>query len=124
MVFNDFPDELDLRDEGTFNNFEYPNHQRERSPLVDAGISCIHGLFLDYMHLVMLGVVKRILKALIQPSIGSKARLSINLRELFGDSLLSLKGCLPSEFARQPRFIDELDFWKATELRKRFFLFF
>ena len=118
VVFNDFEAELVMRSEKIFNEYGYSNHQRSISPLVDAGISCIHGFVLDYMHLVMLGVVKRLLKALLQSSFGSKARLSANQKGLLASSMVSLKGCLPSEFSRQPRSIDELDYWKATEFRQ------
>ncbi len=37
------------------------NHQNGISPLLDYGINCVKGFSLDYMHLVCLGVVKRIL---------------------------------------------------------------
>lgn len=81
VVFNDFQSELCMRSEDVFNNFGYPNHQRSLSPLIDAGISCIHGfdLYLITCTYVMLGVVKRLLKALVQS--GSKAKLSVNQKE-------------------------------------------
>ena len=107
-----------MRSEDAFNTFQYPYHQRSISPFVDAGISCIHGFVLDYMHLVMLGVVKIILKALLQPSLHSKDRLSVNQRELLASSMTSLKGSLPSEFSRQPCSTDEVDYWKATKFRQ------
>ena len=118
VIFNEFPDVLDLRKEEKFCQFEYPEHQRTISPLVGQEISLINGFVLDYMHLVMLGVVRRYLTALVQLSFGSKARLSANQRELLNSHLLSLNGCLPSEFSRQPRPTDELQYWKATEFRQ------
>lgn len=50
-----------LRTDESFNNFEYKEHQTRLSPLVEVGVSCVNGFPLDYMHLVCLGVVKRIL---------------------------------------------------------------
>ena len=46
---------------------------------------------LDYMHLVCLGVTRK---------------------------MLSFAGKMPFEFARHPRSLSDLDRWKATELRQ------
>lgn len=52
---------IPLRSEASLNNFEYKDHQIDISPLINAGIgiACIKSFPLDYMHLVCLGVVKR-----------------------------------------------------------------
>lgn len=55
-----------LRTDEKFQNFEYNDHQLNRSPLLEIGIKSIKGFPLDYMHLVCLGVVKRILMFLKQ----------------------------------------------------------
>ena len=104
------------RTEEKFNQVDYPGHQLGRSPLIDAGIPCI-GLFsLDYMHLVCLGVVKRMLVFLRQgPAV---CKLSFQQRSQISGNLMSLRGKLPSDFARQPRSLLELDRWKATEFRQ------
>ena len=45
-----------------FNNYGYAGkHQVRRSCLTDYGINCINGFPLDYMYLVCLGVVKRLI---------------------------------------------------------------
>ena len=45
-----------------FNNYGYAGkHQVQRSCLIDYGINCINGFPLDYMHLVCLGVMKRLI---------------------------------------------------------------
>jgi hypothetical protein len=49
------------RTDDDFNNMLYPDHQKGRSPLTNHNIPCVSGFCLDYMHLVCLGVVKRIL---------------------------------------------------------------
>nr|XP_047132691.1 uncharacterized protein LOC124811349 [Hydra vulgaris] len=44
-----------------FNTFLYTKHQKSLSPLAQLQISCVSDFILDYMHMVCLGVVRRIL---------------------------------------------------------------
>lgn len=71
---------------------------------------------LDYMHLVLLGVMRKLIHLWLH-----KGPLSVRLssRQVFkiSESLLSLKPYIPIEFARKPRIIQEISRWKATELR-------
>lgn len=104
------------RTEEAFYQMAYKDHQVKTSPLTMAGISCIRQFPLDYMHLVCLGVVRRMLNYMRQ---GPKTcRLSLQHRNIISNNLESLKGQLPREFARQPRGLQELDRWKATEFRQ------
>ena len=107
----------DARKTNEFNNFAYhQDHQKRLTPLVEITKSCIHQFTLDYMHLVCLGVVKRMLTFLKQgPRICKLSNLQ--LQEI-SNHLKSLNGMMPSEFARQPRSLFELDRWKATEYRQ------
>ena len=68
------------------------------------------------MHLVCLGVVKRMLFYL--KSGPKECRLSAGQISEISDSLVYLNGKFPSEFARQPRSLYELERWKATEFRQ------
>ena len=68
--------------------------------------------------MVCLGVVRRMLyyfKGHFRSVFNG--RLSQSSLNEITSRLLSFKGKLPSEFARQPRSLNELDRWKATELR-------
>ena len=115
VVFNN-ASECPHRTEDHFNNQEYSHHQKAKSPLIDAGISCISLFVLDYMHLVCLGVVRRLLRYI---TIGPRyCRLSRVQIEILSDRLIGLNGEMPSEFARQPRSLSDLDRWKATEFRQ------
>ena len=68
------------------------------------------------MHLVCLGVMKRILIFLKQgPRICKLSNFQLNE---IPNNLLSYNGKMPSEFARQPRSLCDLDRWKATEFRQ------
>lgn len=71
---------------------------------------------LDYMHLVCLGAMKRMLIYLWRGPV--TCRLSKVQREQVERNISQLKGALPAEFTRQPRSMEELDRWKATELRQ------
>ena len=113
VVFNDEITEAPRTDDG-FQNSEYENHQVGKSPLIDIGLSCIKLFSLDYMHLVCLGVVKRMLTFLKQGP--RECRLSYQQLTIISENLLNLNGKMPREFARQPRSTDYLDRWKATEL--------
>lgn len=104
------------RSEADFSRLAYKDHQIEKSPLTLAGIPCVRPFALDYMHLVCLGVVRRMLHYMQRGP--HTCRLSFQQRSDISDKLKALNGELPSEFARQPRTLLELDRWKATELRQ------
>ena len=75
---------------------------------------------LDYMHLVCLGVVRRIINLWV-PSRGAGI-LPMQIANCVSDDLLSLKRLLPCEFSRKPRSLFEFRQWKVTEFR--LFLFY
>ena len=83
------------------------NHQKQQSPLIGTGILCINGFVLDYMHLVCLGVMRRLLSYMKK---GQKGKLSNGQIKEVSLALVSLNGLLP----RQPRTLNELDRWKTT----------
>ncbi|XP_052709493.1 uncharacterized protein LOC128184164 isoform X2 [Crassostrea angulata] len=99
-----------------FQNLEYDIHQTKRSPLIDIGFPCVTSFSLDYMHLVCLGVTKRILTFLKQGP--RECRLSHQQLTILSEKMMNLNGKMPREFARQPRSLDYLDKWKATEFRQ------
>lgn len=101
------------------------SHQLSRSPLIDAGIPCVTGFPLEYMHLVCLGVVKRLIyfwkggpRSMRRQSRNSNCILSANNFSDISRKLIQLNGKMPSEFARQPRCILDYERWKATEFRQ------
>ena len=78
----------------------------------------INGFNIDYMYIVCLSVVRRMLyyfKGHFKNVLNS--RLSQSSLNEITSCLLSFKGKLASEFARQPRSLNELDRLKATELK-------
>ena len=105
-----------LRTDENFANQVYVDHQVGVSPLIKIGFACVTGFPLDYMHLVCLGVVKRLLCFLRKGP--AACRLSYGQVKAISTQLASLSGKMPSEYARQPRPLTELDQWKATEFRQ------
>lgn len=92
------------------------SHQRGMSPLIQYGISCVKGFPLDYMHLICLGVTRRMLLYLMRgPRV---CKLSQQQLSLLSAALENMSNRLPSEFARQPRSLNLIDRWKATEFRQ------
>ena len=68
------------------------------------------------MHLICLGVMKRMLLFLKEgPRI---CRISAAQISLISQKLVAFNGVLPSDFARQPRGLHEVKRWKATEFRQ------
>ena len=115
VVFNS--DEVSvLCTEEQFAICHYNKHQKRATPLIDHDISCIQCFPLDYMHMVCLGVTKRLLKFLKNGP--RECKLSSQQLSQISANLTLLKGMMPSEFARQPRSLEELDRWKATEFRQ------
>ncbi|KYM94043.1 hypothetical protein ALC62_15348, partial [Cyphomyrmex costatus] len=102
-----------LRTNDTFRNRIQSEHHTERWGMHRYMVSQIP---LDYMHLVCLGVTKRLLQLWLR---GNKnIRLSAEDIKSVSYHLIAIRSCIPSEFSRKPRSLDELDRWKATEFRQ------
>ena len=105
-----------FRNDREFKAQAYPEHQKGVSQIVRSGIdiSLIDAFPLDYMHLVCLGVVKKILTFLNDR--GNAISLAPEDLSTLSERLEGLK--MPREFARQPRSLKDLRRFKATEFRQ------
>lgn len=112
-----FPEmEAPLRTDEQFASWTDKDHQPELSPLVSLGLGCVSQFPLDYMHLVCLGVVRRMIFFWIQGPL--KHRLGSVVVSHISEHLLSLRNDIPTEFSRKPRSLLEVRNWKATEFRQ------
>lgn len=93
-------------------------HHSGHSMLLDIpNIDIIADVPLDYMHLVLLGVVKKLLCGLWcygPPPHKFSSIMFTRISEL----LMSMIPFIPSNFARMPRSLKEVKRWKATEFRQ------
>lgn len=80
------------------------------------GIDMIQSFPLDYMHLVCLGVMKKLINLWLcgKPSTKLQYRHIVSIDQ----SLTKLSSCIPLEFNRKPRNISDFKRWKATEFRQ------
>ncbi|CAH0563111.1 unnamed protein product [Brassicogethes aeneus] len=100
----------------------YPEHHTGTSILLTIpNIDIITDVPLDYMHLVLLGVVKKLLCGIWCTGPPPHKFSSLQIKNV-SDLLENLKSFIPSEFARKPRSLKEVKRWKATEYRQ-FFLY-
>lgn len=105
-----------LRTNYTFKNRLQIEHHTGNSILEQLDIGMISQIPLDYMHLVCLGVVKRLLQLWVRGN--RNIRLSLEAVNLVSRHLIALKPFIPTEFARKPRSLNDIDKWKATEFRQ------
>ena len=115
------------RSDDLFRENRYGCHQKSHlgaSPLNDLPIDMIKDFPLDYMHLVLLGVVKRMLRLWLGTTDFHVTKYSCNFRLLAREcsSVISerVQVCsesVSSEFQRRPRQMDENKFFKAKEFR-------
>ena len=122
MIFDKKTDEL-RTDEGFKNKDQIEHHTPGlTSPLLQIPkIEMVTQFPLDYMHLVLLGVQKRMLRLWINFKKKPWSMTPTNIK-LCSEKLVFLSQYIPSEFSRKPRSLDELPRWKCTELR--LFLFY
>ena len=104
------------RNDALFGEGKYVEHQKCGSPLSELNIGMVSAFPLDYMHLVCLGVMRRMIV------LWHKGPLSCRLpgREVtkISDRLKDLSDTVPQDFARRPRSLDEFRMWKAVEFRQ------
>jgi len=104
-----------LRTDESFRNKRDEDYHKGNSPLVQLPINIINTVVLDYMHNVCLGVVKRLIEFWVK---GNKlVRLEKDRKDKINNELKNLRPYVPSEICRLPRALDEIEYYKATELR-------
>lgn len=92
------------------------NYHRGPSILSETNIGLVSNFPLDYMHLVCLGVTKKLLEFWTKGKQG--VRLFKEDIESINNILESYRKCTVKEFSRLPRSLKELERWKATEFRQ------
>lgn len=101
----------------SFSNAEDEDHHVQHSPFCETSVPMVSGFPHNYMHLVCLGVVRRLLDLWMGTCGKLHSRISSRQVSVISGKLLALRSYIPSEFARRPRALDERLRWKATELR-------
>ncbi len=107
-----------LRNDEDFNKMTHEEHHHGPSALSVLPIGLVTDFVYDYMHLVCLGVVRRLLNYWLKGPPRNYVRLSASSVDRISGRLCNLARLVPCEFARRPRSLTELDRWKATELRQ------
>lgn len=111
-----FPDMDTLRTDEDFilnNDLEY--HQGV-SPLIDIPqFGAVSNVPIDYMHLVCLGVVKKLVYLWFHGT--PTVRIRSHSEKIISNRLKDVRQEIPSEFQRKPRQLNEFKFWKAVEFR-------
>jgi hypothetical protein len=90
-----------LRTEVSFDDLTDADHHKGPTPLTGLGIGLVSQVVLDYMHLVCLGVVKRLLLLWMKGPL--QARVGHGIIEEISIRLVHFKQFIPSEFPRRPR---------------------
>ncbi|CAN7987314.1 unnamed protein product [Ixodes hexagonus] len=119
-----FPDvDAPLRTDEEFRDQVNLDHHRGTSPLLTLGVGLISMFPLDYMHLVCLGVMKKLLIQYWTSSTPSASKLPIRSQLEISERLLAFQAHTSCEFNRKPRSLNEREHWKAVEFRS-FLLYF
>ena len=88
------------------------------SPLQELPVGLMSQFFLDPMHFIYLGVMRRLLWLWIKAPVSINCRIgSIQVRAI-SECLVNFQGFIPGEFVRKCRSLHEMERWKATELRQ------
>lgn len=104
-------------------HFDFINQEQEEHHIGETilknipNIDFIKHFPLDYMHLICLGVVKKLVKDVwIQGK--PPAKLSIILINNISSELIKFRDYWPCDFERKPRSLSDIHHWKATEYRQ------
>jgi hypothetical protein len=107
-----------LRTDAEFLAMIDEEHHHGTTPLAQLPIGLVSDFVLDYMHLVCLGVVRRMLNFWLKGPVNTGIRLRSYAVQLLSDRLKVLTNEVPREFGRRPRTLTEIDRWKAVEFRQ------
>jgi len=94
------------------------HHKEGKSPLSSLPMGMVSQVPFEYMHLVCLGVMKKLLSAWILGKYSRLSKLSGRSISIISERLKILRNYCPSDFARRPTSIDTFFKFKATEFRQ------
>lgn len=106
-----------LRTDDSFRSRRQSKHHNESTLLIKLPMDMVMDIPYEYMHLICLGVTRKLLHLWISAK-KSPVRLARHLQGQLNERLLRAGKYTPTEFARRSRSLNELDHWKATELRQ------
>jgi len=99
-----------------FDELANEEHHLGPSALKSLPVGMVTQFPLDYMHLVCLGVMRRLMLCWLRGPLAT--RLCARKVQQLSDKLISIAAFVPREFARKPRSVSEILRWKATEFRQ------
>ncbi|KYN01124.1 hypothetical protein ALC62_08079 [Cyphomyrmex costatus] len=105
-----------LRTDESFRNQEQPYHHQGHSPLLKIEAHLISQFRLDGLHLIDLGVFKRLMLALLKWN--GPWKLHHNTIAAISHELEMIKDSCPSDFNRPPRSFKDFSYMKGTEFRR------
>lgn len=105
-----------LRTDDMFNQQEDEEHHIGFSIFQNLQIGMVSQFPMDYMHLVCLGVMKRLLSLWIKGPLNCRQGPAFVRR--VNEKLTELRGYLPHEFLRKGRALCDVERWKAVEFRQ------
>lgn len=104
------------RTDEMFRNKEYPEHQRNETPLVRLPIDMVEDIIVsDALHLLELGVMRRLLNGWRTGSMTKRAKWSTMEKAEISDFLVKLR--FPKEIHRRMRSLEFVSLWKGLEYR-------
>ena len=113
-----FPEtEAELRTDVQFDEMVDDGHHVGVSPLVELSLGMVSQFPLDYMHLVCMGVMRRLLWLWMKGPVATRCRIGSVAVNAINASIMECQKYLPKEFLRKGRSLEEVDRWKATEFR-------
>lgn len=105
-----------LRTDDGFASMTDEDYHKGPTVLSELKIGLVTHVPLDYMHLICLGVMKRLIQFWCKGN--QTVRLHKEQILEINDKIMRYRQYCITEFARKPRNIDNIDRWKATELRQ------
>ena len=104
-----------LRTEASFRAKVDNEHHVGVSPLLKIQMDMIKSVPIDPMHLLFLGIVKKVVNICVS---GNKlAKFSSHVTQDISKKLVGFRTFVPYEFNRKPRALTDIKYWKATEFR-------
>lgn len=106
-----------LRTNESFRARSQEKHHKFTSPLEELLINMVDDFVLDYMHLLLPGMQKFLLKMWMKGTASYKTKFSSRDMEIISKLIDTTNDNLPKEIHRRSRSLEVVGFWKATEFR-------